>query len=321
MSANPRPILVITGPTGIGKTDLSMALSEQFPIRLLSADSVMVYQHLDIGSAKPTAEEQSRNPHELIDLVPPEHAFDAGQFVTHATEAIKRAWDSSLVPCLVGGTIMYLKSLLDGLDPLPSSDPIIRERIRKKAEHEGWPSVHAWLESLDSDAAQMIHPNHSSRIERALEVRLITGDSIRSFWSERNANQKIAGHPIEVATLALIPSNREQLKSRLDRRFDAMLTDGLETEVRSLRERPGLSLSCTSMRSVGYRQMWEFLDGSISKDEMKDRAKAATRQLAKRQMTWLRSWRAGAKTTLEVAGSLPKGKAKNWLSGELDRVL
>ena len=321
MSANLRPILVITGPTGIGKTALSMVLSDQFPIRLLSADSVMVYQHLDIGSAKPTTDELSRSPHELIDLVPPEHAFDAGQFVMHATEAIKKAWDSNLVPCLVGGTVMYLKSLLDGLDPLPSSDPIIRKRIRKKAKHEGWPSVHAWLESLDFDVAQMIHPNHSSRIERALEIQLITGDSIRSFWSERKANQKIAGHHIEVATLALIPSNREQLKSRLDRRFDAMLTDGLETEVRSLRERPELSLSCTSMRSVGYRQMWEFLDGNISKDEMRDRAKAATRQLAKRQMTWLRSWRADAKTTLEVAGPLPISKAINWLSGELDRVL
>lgn len=321
MSANPRPILVITGPTGIGKTDLSMALSEQFPIRLLSADSVMVYQHLDIGSAKPTAEKLSLSPHELIDLVPPEHAFDAGQFVTHATEAIKRAWDSNLVPCLVGGTIMYLKSLLDGLDPLPSSDPIIREKIRKKADHEGWPAVHAWLESLDSGAAQMIHPNHSSRIERALEVRLITGDSICSFWSKGRTDQRIAGHPVEVATLALMPSNREQLKSRLDRRFDAMLTEGLEAEVRFLRERPALSLTCTSMRSVGYRQMWEFLDGGISKNEMREQAKAATRQLAKRQMTWLRSWRADAKTIIEVAGSLPIGEAKNWLSGELDRVL
>ena len=321
MSANPRPILVITGPTGIGKTDLSMALSEQFPIRLLSADSVMVYQHLDIGSAKPTAEKLLLSPHELIDLVPPEHAFDAGQFVTHATEAIKRAWDSNLVPCLVGGTIMYLKSLLDGLDPLPSSDPIIREKIRKKADHEGWPAVHAWLESLDSGAAQMIHPNHSSRIERALEVRLITGDSICSFWSKGKTDQRIAGHPVEVATLALMPSNREQLKSRLDRRFDAMLTEGLEAEVRFLRERPALSLTCTSMRSVGYRQMWEFLDGGISKNEMREQAKAATRQLAKRQMTWLRSWRADAKTIIEVAGSLPIGEAKNWLSGELDRVL
>ncbi len=321
MSANPRPILVITGPTGIGKTDLSMALSEQFPIRLLSADSVMVYQHLDIGSAKPAAEKLSRSPHELIDLVPPEHAFDAGQFVSHATEAIKRTWDSNLVPCLVGGTIMYLKSLLDGLDPLPSSDPIIRAKIRKKADHEGWPAVHAWLESLDSGAAQMIHPNHSSRIERALEVRLITGDSICSFWSKRKTDQRIAGHPVEVATLALMPNNREQLKNRLDRRFDAMLTEGLEAEVRSLRERPALSLTCTSMRSVGYRQMWEFLDGDISKNEMRDRAKAATRQLAKRQMTWLRSWRAGTKTIIEVGGSLPIGKAKNWLSGEIDRVL
>ena len=321
MLANPRPILVITGPTGIGKTDLSIALSEQFPIRLLSADSVMVYQHLNIGSAKPTAEELSRSPHELIDLVPPEHSFDAGQFVTHATEAIRRAWDRNLVPCLVGGTIMYLKSLLDGLDPLPSSEPTIRERIRKKAELEGWPSVHAWLESLDSDVAQMIHPNHSSRIERALEVRLITGDSIRSFWSKRGADQLIAGYPIEIVVLTLMPSNREQLKDRLDRRFDAMLTDGLEAEVRSLIGRPELSPSSTSMRSVGYRQMWQFLDGIISEDEMREKAKAATRQLAKRQITWLRSWRAGAKTVIEVADSLPIDKAKNWLSGELDRVL
>lgn len=320
MLANRRLILVITGPTGIGKTNLSMRLSEQFPIRLLSADSVMVYQHLDIGSAKPTAEQLLRNPHELIDLVPPEHPFDAGQFVAYATEAIKRTWDSNLVPCLVGGTIMYLKSLLDGLDPLPSSDPIIRNKIRKKAEQTGWPSVHAWLESLDSDAAQMIHPNHSSRIERALEVRLITGDSIRSFWSGRSADHRIAGIPFEIAILTLWPSNREQLKNRLDKRFDEMLTDGLETEVRSLKQRPELSLSCTSMRSVGYRQMWQFLDGDISELEMRQKAKAATRQLAKRQITWLRSWRADTNTMIEVADSLPVTEAKIWLSRELDHV-
>tara|TARA_B100001093_G_scaffold359261_1_gene343890 strand:+ start:272 stop:1237 length:966 start_codon:yes stop_codon:yes gene_type:complete len=320
MLANPRLILVITGPTGIGKTNLSMRLSEQFPIRLLSADSVMVYQHLNIGSAKPTAAQLLRNPHELIDLVPPEHPFDVGQFVAYATEAIKRAWDSNLVPCLVGGTIMYLKSLLDGLDPLPSSDPIIRNKIREKAEQTGWPSVHAWLESLDSDAAQMIHPNHSSRIERALEVRLITGDSIRSFWSGRSADHRIAGIPFEIAILTLWPSNREQLKNRLDRRFDEMLTDGLETEVRSLKQRPELSLSCTSMRSVGYRQMWQFLDGDISELEMRQKAKAATRQLAKRQMTWLRSWRADTNTMIEVAGSLPVTEAEIWLSRELDHV-
>jgi len=321
MSANPRPLLVITGPTGIGKTDLAMALETELPLRVISADSVMVYQHLDIGSAKPTAEELAECPHDLIDLVPPEHHFDAGQFVAHAESSIQSAWDHGQVPCLVGGTIMYLKSLLDGLDALPAADTVIREQIRSKAGSEGWPAMHAWLKDLDPEAAALIHPNHSSRIERALEVRLITGESICSLWSGDQADTSIGGHAVDLSVLALVPSDRDQLKDRLNQRFDSMLARGFEAEVSALRQRPELTLECPSMRSVGYRQMWHYLDGDLSELEMKEQAKAATRQLAKRQLTWLRSWRTDTNTFIEVSNSIPVEKGKAWLSGVLDRVL
>ena len=321
MSVKLRPLLVITGPTGIGKTDLALALGSESPIRVISSDSVMVYQCLDIGSAKPTTEELVQCPHDLIDLVPPEHPFDVSQFVTYAAKFIHSAWGNGQVPCLVGGTIMYLKSLLDGLDTLPGADPIIREQVRLKAESEGWPRVHAWLRSLDQEAADLIHPNHSSRIERALEVRLITGKSICSLWSGIHTQPSICGQVVDLSVLALVPSDREQLKDRLNRRFDSMLRRGFEGEVEALRERPELTPDYPSMRSVGYRQMWQYLDGNLSKDEMTDQAKASTRQLAKRQLTWLRSWRADTNTFIEVSKSIPFEKGKAWLSGVLDRVL
>ena len=321
MSANPRPLLVITGPTGIGKTDLAMALGAESPLRVISVDSVMVYQHLDIGSAKPTLAELAECPHDLIDLVPPEHAFDAGQFVACAERSIQSAWDDGQVPCLVGGTIMYLKSLLDGLDTLPAADSTIREQIRSKAGLEGWPAIHAWLKDLDPDAADFIHPNHSSRIERALEVRLVTGESICSFWSGGQVDASIGGQAVDLSVLAMVPADREQLKDRLNRRFDSMLERGFEAEVEALRQRPALTRDCPSMRSVGYRQIWQYFDGDLSKNEMKDQAKASTRQLAKRQLTWLRSWRADTNTFIEVSNSIPLEKGKIWLFGVLDRVL
>jgi tRNA dimethylallyltransferase len=321
MSVKPRPLLVITGPTGIGKTDLAMALGAESPLRVISVDSVMVYQHLDIGSAKPTLAELAECPHDLIDLVPPEHAFDAGQFVACAERSIQSAWDDGQVPCLVGGTIMYLKSLLDGLDTLPAADSAIREQIRSKAGLEGWPAIHAWLKDLDPDAADFIHPNHSSRIERALEVRLVTGESICSFWSGGQVDASIGGQAVDLSVLAMVPADREQLKDRLNRRFDSMLERGFEAEVEALRQRPALTRDCPSMRSVGYRQIWQYLDGDLSKNEMKDQAKASTRQLAKRQLTWLRSWRADTNTFIEVSNSLPLEKGKIWLFGVLDRVL
>ena len=321
MSVKPRPLLVITGPTGIGKTDLAMALGAESPLRVISVDSVMVYQHLDIGSAKPTLAELAECPHDLIDLVPPEHAFDAGQFVACAERSIQSAWDDGQVPCLVGGTIMYLKSLLDGLDTLPAADSTIREQIRSKAGLEGWPAIHAWLKDLDPDAADFIHPNHSSRIERALEVRLVTGESICSFWSGGQVDASIGGQAVDLSVLAMVPADREQLKDRLNRRFDSMLERGFEAEVEALRQRPALTRDCPSMRSVGYRQIWQYFDGDLSKNEMKDQAKASTRQLAKRQLTWLRSWRADTNTFIEVSNSIPLEKGKIWLFGVLDRVL
>jgi tRNA dimethylallyltransferase len=321
MSVKPRPLLVITGPTGIGKTDLAMALGAESPLRVISVDSVMVYQHLDIGSAKPTLAELAECPHDLIDLVPPEHAFDAGQFVACAERSIQSAWDDGQVPCLVGGTIMYLKSLLDGLDTLPAADSAIREQIRSKAGLEGWPAIHAWLKDLDPDAADFIHPNHSSRIERALEVRLVTGESICSFWSGGQVDASIGGQAVDLSVLAMVPADREQLKDRLNRRFDSMLERGFEAEVEALRQRPALTRDCPSMRSVGYRQIWQYFDGDLSKNEMKDQAKASTRQLAKRQLTWLRSWRADTNTFIEVSNSIPLEKGKIWLFGVLDRVL
>ena len=216
--------------------------------------------------------------------------------------------------------MMYLKSLIDGLDTLPAADPVVREKIRLKAELEGWPAIHAWLQELDPEAADLIHPNHSSRIERALEVRLVTGGSICSFWSGGQADTSIVGQAVDLSVLAMVPSDREQLKDRLNRRFDSMLQRGFEAEVEMLRQRPALTLDCPSMRSIGYRQMWQYLDGDLSENEMKDQAKAATRQLAKRQLTWLRSWRADTNTLIEVSNLIPIEKGKIWLSGVLDRV-
>lgn len=321
MASNPRSILVITGPTGIGKTDLAMRLADDSPLRIISADSVMVYRYLDIGSAKPSASELERYPHDLIDLVEPEHPFDVGQFLLHAKRSIQNAWQCDEIPCLVGGTILYLKSLLDGLDALPEADPNIRKRIREKAERQGWPAIHAWLKSLDPGAADMIHPNHSSRLERALEVRLKTGESIRSFWTEGPSELTINDEKANLAVLALMPTDREKLKERLNRRFDSMLDRGFVDEVQLLRTRSGLTNACPSMRSVGYRQIWQYLDNEISETEMREQAQAATRQLAKRQLTWLRSWRADTNKLIKVSDSLPVAEGKTWLSKVFDRVL
>lgn len=321
MSSSLSPILVITGPTGIGKTDLAMRLADDSPLRIISADSVMVYRLLDIGSAKPTASELERYPHDLIDLVEPEYSFDVGQYLVHAKQSIQDAWQRNEVPCLVGGTILYLKSLLDGLDALPKADPDIRKRIRNEAKKLGWPAIHDWLKSVDPGAADMIHPNHSSRLERALEVRLKTGESIRSFWTEAPCEFKIGNHRVRLAILALIPADRENFKKRLSRRFDSMLDRGFVDEVESLRARFELTNACPSMRSVGYRQIWQYLDNEISDKEMRERAQAATRRLAKRQLTWLRSWRADTNTFIEVSDSSPVAEGKTWLSRVFDHVL
>ncbi len=321
MSSKSFPLLTITGPTGVGKTALAMHLADRENLRLISADSVMVYRHLDIGSAKPSPDELTRYPHDLVDCVEPEHAFDAGQFVVAAEAAIEEAWGRGQIPVLVGGTILYLKALLDGLDQLPAASPEIREAIRAEADVHGWPALHAQLGEVDPAAAELIHPNHSSRIERALEVIRLTGHSITSFWTGQHGETRIAGRLVDLSVLALWPADREQLKARLDRRFDDMLAQGLVEEVEGLRARPGLSMDCPSMRSVGYRQVWNYLSGDLEYDMMCDQAKAATRQLAKRQLTWLRSWKQDVSCRLDVGDRLPVSDAESWLERSLSHVL
>ena len=320
MSENSAPLLVITGPTGIGKTDLAMALADQVPLALISADSVMVYQDLNIGSAKPSEAELAQYPHALVNLVPPEHPFDAGQFVLHAEAAIAKAWSDGLTPCLVGGTIMYLKALLDGLDQLPEGDPAIRARIRAVADRDGWSAAHAWLASLDADMAAQIHPNHSTRIERALEVYLLTGQSIQSHWTGQPGCLAIDGRAVDLSIITLWPAARDQLKTRLNQRFERMIEQGLIDEVRALKERPGLTNECPSMRSVGYRQVWSYLDGEIDYHDMITKAQAATRQLAKRQLTWLRSWRVLESQRIEVSDQLPVDQALESFKESINHV-
>ena len=321
MSRTASPLLVLTGPTGVGKTALAMQLADQFPLALISADSVMVYRCLDIGSAKPSASELASYPHALVNQVEPEHAYDAGQFVIDARLAIRDALERGRIPCLVGGTILYLKALLDGLDALPAADPVIRQHIRDQASVEGWPAIHALLAARDPEVAAMIHPNHSSRIERALEVLMVTGESIREHWTGETQDLEIEGVAMNISTLVLLPEDRDALKTRLDQRFETMLLDGLIEEVITLRTRPGLTPDCPSMRSVGYRQVWQYLDQEIDATTMKETAQAATRQLAKRQLTWLRSWPATGASSLMVGDHLPTEAATSWTAERLHHVL
>ena len=321
MSESSSPLFVVTGPTGSGKTAIAMHLADYAAVKLISVDSVMVYKGLNIGSAKPSPNDLMQYPHELVDIVPPDHSFDVKQFVDRATKSITEAWCEKRVPILVGGTIMYLKALLNGLNDLPPADLHIREQIRRHANQYGWQAVHQKLKSLDPNMADCIHPNHSSRIERALEVRLITNQSIQNFWTTPTNPLQIAKRPVDLQILALIPLDRNDLKDRLNKRFDKMLTHGLLEEVIGLRdENPNLSISSSSMRSIGYRQVWGYLNGEFSEQQMTERAKAATRQLAKRQFTWLRTWRPNEILHLTYDNQLPINDALCWFQRVMSDV-
>ncbi|MFQ6247392.1 tRNA (adenosine(37)-N6)-dimethylallyltransferase MiaA [Yersinia enterocolitica] len=279
------PAIFIMGPTASGKTALSIALRQRLPVELVSVDSALIYRGMDIGTAKPSAEERALAPHRLIDIRDPAESYSAADFRKDALKEMADITAAGRIPLLVGGTMLYFKALLDGLSPLPSADPQVRQRIEQQAAELGWEALHQQLAEIDPVAAARIHPNDPQRLSRALEVFFISGKTLTELT-------KISGEtlPYRVHQFAIAPVSRELLHQRIELRFHQMLDAGFETEARALFDRGDLHTDMPAIRCVGYRQMWSYLSGEIDYDEMVYRGICATRQLAKRQMTWLRGW-------------------------------
>jgi tRNA dimethylallyltransferase len=280
------PIAVLTGPTGTGKSDYALRLAREFPIEIVSVDSAQVYRGLDIGSAKPDADTVARVPHHLIDLVEPTASYSAGQFVRDAAQAIADIEARGRLPLLVGGTMLYLRALMGGIATLPHASESIRAGIDADAKRLGWPAMHARLAEVDAAAAARIHANDAQRIQRALEVHALGGQPISEL--QRATVPALAR---EFLCTALVPTDRARLHAALAKRFETMMTAGLLAEVRALHARGDLTIENPAIRAVGYRQLWSHVEGACSLETAVERAVAATRQLAKRQMTWLRSMR------------------------------
>jgi len=286
MSLDTRPLAIfLMGPTASGKTDLACALAARFGVELVSVDSALVYRGLDIGAAKPDAATLARYPHALIDIRDPAQPYSAAEFRDDALAAMRAITARGRVPLLVGGTGLYFRALQRGLSDLPEADPALRERLGDEAARLGWPALHARLARLDPPAAARIGANDAQRIQRALEVIELCG---RRLSDLQRAGQGGA-LPWRVLKLALLPADRRELHARIARRFDAMLAAGFLDELRALRARGDLHADLPAVRAVGYRQGWEHLDGRIDAATFRERAIFATRQLAKRQITWLRS--------------------------------
>lgn len=279
------PAIFIMGPTASGKTALAMSLMKHLPVELISVDSALIYRGMDIGTAKPSAQELAEAPHRLIDILDPTQAYSAADFRADALREMAEITARNKIPLLVGGTMLYFKALLEGLSPLPQADAAVRERIEKQAAEQGWSALHDQLREIDPVAAMRIHPNDPQRLSRALEVFYISGKTLTELT-------KISGEtlPYRVHQFAIAPTRRELLHERIEERFSQMLSNGFEEEVRTLLARGDLHTDLPSIRCVGYRQMWSYLSGEFDYDEMVYRGVCATRQLAKRQMTWLRGW-------------------------------
>ena len=280
------PIICLMGPTASGKTDLAVKLVQQLPGEIISVDSAMVYRGMDIGTAKPDAEILKIAPHRLLDICDPAEIYSAGQFRLDALREIKDIVQHKKVPLLVGGTMLYFHALQRGLADLPRANPEIRERINQEAQLYGWQKLHERLQKIDPIAAERIHPNDPQRLQRALEIYEITGKNLTTLVAEE-AKHKL---PYHIINIAIAPADRQLLQERIAKRFDKMLELGFIAEVEKLYQRGDLHPDLPSIRAVGYRQAWDYLTGKITFAEMRERAIIATRQLAKRQMTWLRSW-------------------------------
>lgn len=275
----------LMGPTASGKTALALALCEHYPFEIVSVDSALVYRGMDIGTAKPEPHELARAPHHLIDILDPSESYSAADFRADALRLIREIRARGRIPLLVGGTMLYFKVLREGIADLPAADPVLRAEILERARREGWPALHRELERVDPEAAARLHPNHSQRIQRALEVFRLTGKPLSVLQREQ------AGAPVlPMLNLALAPARREVLHQRIALRFEQMLEQGFIEEVERLRGRGDLHPDLPSMRAVGYRQVWNYLDGACDRAQLLEQGTIATRQLAKRQFTWLRQW-------------------------------
>ena len=280
--------IAIAGPTASGKTALALALAQRFAVEIISVDSALVYKGMDIGTAKPSLAELDAVPHHLINIRDPLNAYNAAEFARDALACIQEISSRGKLPLLVGGTMLYFKALMEGLNDMPGADPVIRARIQEEAEKLGWPALHAQLKLVDPLTAARLAPADSQRISRALEVFRVSGQALSSF--QQNAvSANVALNALNIPMLSLEPLERAWLHQRIEKRFDDMLAQGFLDEVKTLRARGDLQIDLPSMRCVGYRQAWEALDGTMPMAELRDRGIFATRQLAKRQLTWLRS--------------------------------
>lgn len=278
--------LFLMGPTASGKTDLAIKLAQQCRCEIISVDSALIYKGMDIGTAKPTAEEQALAAHFLVDIIDPKESYSAGSFRDDALRLMHEIVERGNTPLLVGGTMLYYKALVEGLSPLPSADPVIRAAIEQQVQATSWQALHDELNIIDPVSAQRIHVNDPQRLARAIEVYRITGKSMTEL-----TEIKSDPIPFNIKQFAIAPSEKSVLHNRIEQRFDLMLSSGFEQEVRGLYERGDLHIDLPSMRCVGYRQMWEYIEGKLDYQEMRFRGVVATRQLAKRQMTWLRGWK------------------------------
>lgn len=304
------PAIAILGPTASGKSALGLELAAKgFPIEIVSLDSALVFKDMNIGTAKPTASELESVPHHLIDLICPTEVYNASDFVTDCLALIQQIRERGNVPVILGGTMMYYKALTDGIDDMPDRDQTIRSAIENEASLKGWPHMHALLMQVDPITAQRLKPNDSQRIERALEVYRVSGQPI-SFYQNRAGTRRRT-----LPTLTLLPGNRTRLHERIEQRFMQMLDVGFVDEVVGLRDSYSLTPSMPSMRCVGYRQVWEYLDGQVAYDEMIAKGVAATRQLAKRQLTWLRS--IPGQTQIDPQQPAWLEQAMDWLESQI----
>lgn len=276
--------IFIMGPTATGKTDFAMTCVDSFNAEIISVDSAMVYREMDIGSAKPDAEELAKAPHRLINICDPLDAYSAGAFRDDALNAMSEIVANQALPLLVGGTMLYFNALQKGLAELPQANQLVRDKLDEEVERVGWQGMHQRLAEIDPVSAERIHPNDPQRIQRALEVFEITGKTLTQCWQE----QQYESLPYRVVKIALMPPDRIDLRQKIALRFDQMLNAGFVEEVEKLRARGDLSADLPSIRAVGYRQVWAYLDGDYDYETMREKAIIATAQLAKRQMTWLR---------------------------------